>query len=74
MEQVVADVSSAESKATRHLYECVLYYLVVFNLNALSFIHFVVLLSRTFCVDRKYQRALHSGKIFTNALCSGHKM
>ena len=35
---------------------------------------FVVFLYCTFCVDRKYQRAWHSGKIFTNALCSGHRM
>jgi hypothetical protein len=37
-----------------------------------SFILFVVFLLCTFCTDRKYQRARHTGKIFTNVLCSGH--
>ena len=53
------------------------------TLTLLLFILFVVFLLCTFCTDRtngrrlkglkpKYQRARHTGKIFTNVLCSGH--
>ena len=42
------------------------------TLMLLLFILFVVFLLCTFCTDRKYQRARHTGKIFTNVLCSGH--
>ena len=42
------------------------------TLTLLLFIDFVVFLLCTFCTDRKYQRARHTGKIFTNVLCSGH--
>ena len=52
---------------------CVYYILWLFlTLTLLSFILFVVFLLCTFCTDRKYQRARHTGKIFTNVLCSDH--
>ena len=62
MEQVVADVSSAESKATRHLYECVLYYLVVFNLNAFVVYSFCSLAFTYFLCRQKVPKSFALGK------------
>ena len=63
--------------AMRHLFmacrvRCILPQFL--TLLLFSFILFVVFLLCTFCTDRKYQRARHTGKIFTNVLCSGHIM
>ena len=72
--------------AMRHLFmacrvRCILPQFL--TLLLFSFILFVVFFLCTFCTDRtngrrlkglkpKYQRARHTGKIFTNVLCSGH--
>ena len=49
-----------------------LYFPAALNLNTFTCLFHQVFLFPPFCADRKEQRARHTGKIFTNVLCSGH--